>query len=61
VLDLRLRRELRRGGIYLDLLNLTDRAYAALGYVLTDLSGQEVPLAIPAPGFGARAGFDLRF
>ncbi len=61
VVDLRLRRELRRGGVYLDLLNLTDRAYAALGYVLTDLSGQDVALAIPAPGFGARAGFDLRF
>lgn len=61
VLDLRVRRVLERGSLYLDVLNLTDRSYAALGYVLQNAAGEAVPLALPATGIAARAGFDLRF
>ena len=61
ICDARVRRGFGRGGVFLDLLNATDRVYASAGYVLTDLSGAPVPYAVPAAGFAARAGFDLRF
>lgn len=61
ILDARLRRQWSKGSVYLDVVNLTDRAYAALGYVLQNLEGEAVPLALPAAGIAGRAGFELRF
>jgi iron complex outermembrane receptor protein len=61
VLDVRLRRAWSKGGVYLDVVNLTGRTYAALGYVLRNLEGEAVPLALPAAGVAGRAGFELRF
>jgi outer membrane receptor protein involved in Fe transport len=61
ILDARLRRQWSKGSVYLDVVNLTDRSYAALGYVLENFEGEAVPLALPAARIAGRAGFELHF
>lgn len=66
--DLRLERRfsssVARGGGWrarLDLLNLTDERWVAVGYVLTDFEGVDRPLQFAAAGRAIRVGVELGF
>lgn len=60
-IDLRLARASGRLRVHLDLLNATGEEYDALGYVLSDFSGQPIPHLFPAPGRAWRLGASLEF
>jgi outer membrane cobalamin receptor len=61
-LDLRLQHAVgARLSAHLDLLNLTDRTYDEMGFVLSDFEGQPVTYSYPAAGFTARMGLRFQF
>jgi hypothetical protein len=45
----------------IDLLNLTGDEYEEVGFALPGFHGVAEPYYFPGPGFGARAGIELRF
>ena len=60
-LDLRVRRNLGRQSLFLDVTNLTDRAYQEYGYTLTDFRGNVVPYVYAGAGRAVRVGTSLSF
>lgn len=59
--DLRVRHNLGRQFIFLDVTNLTDRAYQEYGYTLTDFRGRVVPYVYAGSGRAVRLGTTLTF
>ena len=60
-LDLRIGKQYRRLTATIDLLNVTADESEQVGYALFDFGGVARPYYFPSPGFGARAGLQLRF
>ena len=60
-LDLRVRRNIGRHFIFLDVTNLTDRAYQEYGYTLTSFQGRVVPYVYAGAGRAMRVGTSLTF
>lgn len=60
VADLGLARAFSRTRVQLEVSNLFNRSWTAVGYVLPDLAGTPVPLHFPAPGRGARLAVSWR-
>jgi outer membrane receptor protein involved in Fe transport len=61
VVDLRLDRRFGPLRARLDALNLTDRAWEPVGYLLPDLAGGEVPYVLPPAPRTVRFGLDWSF
>ena len=51
----------RRLNVSIDLLNLTNDEFEEVGFALPGFEGVAEPFYFPGPGFGARAGVELRF
>ena len=60
-LDLRVRHQMGRQFIFLDVTNLTDRAYQEYGYTLRDFVGRTVPYVYAGAGRAVRVGTTLTF
>lgn len=60
-LDLRVRHQVGRQFIFLDVTNLTDRAYQEYGYTLSDFVGRTVPYIYAGAGRAVRVGTTLTF
>lgn len=61
VFDARLSRAVGRHRLLVDLLNMTNRRYSEVGYLLPDFTGGMQRYEFPADGFGFRVGIDLAF
>ncbi len=59
--DLRLRQQVGRQSIFLDVTNLADRAYQEYGYTLSDFRGRTVPYVYAGAGRVVRLGTTLTF
>ena len=59
--DVRVVRTFRRLTASVDLLNLTGDDFDEVGFALSGVDGVVEPFYFPGPGFGARAGIELRF
>ena len=60
-LDMRIAKQYRRLTATVDLMNLTANESEQVGFALLDFNGIARPYYFPSPGFGARAGLQLRF
>jgi outer membrane cobalamin receptor len=61
LLDLRVRRTVGSGTLFLDVLNLTDRRYDEYGFVLADFRGGQVPYSYAGAPRMVRAGLTFTF
>lgn len=61
VFDARLSRALGKYTLLVDLLNLTNRRYSQVGYLLPNFTGGMERYEFPADGFGLRLGVELDF
>jgi outer membrane cobalamin receptor len=59
LVDLRLRRRIRRAEVFADLLNVLDRRYDEFGFVLADFRGGQVPYVYPGQPRVLRVGLTL--
>lgn len=60
-IDVRVMKIFRRLNASIDLLNLTNDEFEEVGFALPGFEGVAEPFYFPGPGFGARAGVELRF
>jgi outer membrane receptor protein involved in Fe transport len=58
VLDVRIKKVVHGVQVRLDLLNVTNREWEEIGFVLPDFRGNSVPYYFPGPGFAARLALD---
>jgi outer membrane cobalamin receptor len=60
-IDMRLRRDVGRHAVFLDVLNLTGNRYEEYGFTLPDFGGQPVPFVYAGAPRALRAGLTIRY